>query len=156
MDMSIHAQMMANLCTPPFAQLILQVPTRHADTGDVQRQLIGAIAHGDQMARICQSRESQEMIYTVTEQLFTTAVASHFDIQGEAARFIVGMVSHADAMARIATEGAEEVFAAVRPIAHDPVPGNSHELERLRQRLEKARQEIGNISHRVMMERPAV
>jgi hypothetical protein len=153
MQMAMHAQLMANLCTAPYAQLILQVTTRHPDTGDVQRQVIAMISHGNQMSRICGTTDAQEMIYAVTEKLFASATVNGYAFQDEATRLIIGMVSHAAAMARIVSDGAAEIYGTVRPIVDDTLPTDTQQLDRLKLRLESARAEISNISHRMQMER---
>lgn len=155
LQMAMHAQLMANLCTPPYAQLILQVITRHLDTGDVQRHLIAMISHGSQMSRICGTADSQEMIYSATEKLFNSATISSYPFQDEATRLIIAMVSHAASMARIVSNGAAEIYGTMRPIVDDALPANTRELERLKERLESARHQISDISHRVQMERLA-
>ena len=153
LQMAMHSQLMANLCTPRYAQLILQVTTRHADTGDVQRQLIAMISHGNQMSRICGTADAQEMIYAITEKLFNSATVNGYPFQDEATRLIVSMVSHAASMARIVSEGYAEIYGTTRPIVNDALPTNTQELDRLKQRLEGVRNEISDISHRVQMER---
>lgn len=155
LQMAIHAQMMANLCTAPYAQLILQVMTRHPNTGDVHRQLIAMISYGSQMSRICGTANSHEMIYTVTEKLFNSATISSYAFQDEATRLIIAMVAHATSMARIVSDGAAEIYGTVRPIVDDIMPVNAQDLDRLKERLESARNQISDISHRVQMERLA-
>jgi hypothetical protein len=44
MDEHAHAQGMAHNCSPLFAQLILQVPTRYSGDNNLQFQLIGVIS----------------------------------------------------------------------------------------------------------------
>jgi hypothetical protein len=50
-------------------------------------------------------------------------------------------------------EGAAEMLAAVQPIVDAPLPSTQRELDDLHARLELARQRIGSISHRILMER---
>jgi hypothetical protein len=152
MDNRVFGLLMANHCMPQFADLVLQVSTRHADD-EVQRRLINSITHGSQMARICQSQEALQMIYATTEHLFNEATPQCIQVQEDAHRVIVSMVSHAAAMARIAAAGADEINATVRPMAHEPLPKQPDELRRLNTRLDDARRQIGDISHHVAMER---
>jgi hypothetical protein len=152
MDIRIFAQLMANNCTPQFANLVLQVPIRHSDD-KVQRRLISSITHGNQMARICQGGESLDMIYATTEHIFNEATPQGIATQEDGHRVIVSMVSHATGMARIATAGADEIYAAVRPMAHERLPQNAVESRRLHGRLEDARRKVSDICHRVSMER---
>ena len=152
MDSNMFAVLMANNCTPPYAKLVLQVTARHADE-HVQHRLISSICHGSQMARIPQSADAGEMIYSTTEHLFNEATRQAIQSQEEAHRQIVSMVCHAAGMGRIATEGAAEIFATVHLIAHESLPTDATQLQRLNTRLEGARQAMGDISHRISMER---
>jgi hypothetical protein len=45
LQMAMHAQLMADFCTAPYAQMILQVMGRHPDKGDAQRQLLATTSH---------------------------------------------------------------------------------------------------------------
>jgi hypothetical protein len=153
MQMDIHAHNIARLCTQPYAQLVLQVTAQHPDSDVLQRELISMLSHASQMSRICSAAESQEMIYTVAEKLFEAASTFVWSSQHQAVREIIGMISHASAMARIVRGGADEIYGAVRPIVEDNLPMTTIEMDHLSERLETARRQISDISHRKQMER---
>jgi hypothetical protein len=152
MNNLLFAHMMANLCKPDFAELVLQVPTRYPGDGNYQHRLISAIAHGSQMAQICRSQETNEMIYKTAVNLLNGG-QDNLDVQDEAARLIIGIVSHAHSMARITTEVADKIYAQVQPLAHAALPTGSKELEELKRRLDSAWKEISNIAHSAQMQR---
>jgi len=153
MDNRIHAQLMARNCTPRIAQLVVRVPGEKPGDDFYQTRLISSLVHGSLMSNPCQYTEAKEMIFAVTERLFAEATPDSFGAQGNAHTAIVGMVAHASLMAVTAHEGVAEILSAVQPTTLDTLPTTERELAGLHGRLEDARREISNISHRVLMER---
>jgi hypothetical protein len=151
-DSAIFARLMANLCAPGFSELVLQVPIQFPTDDNLQHRLINAIAHGSQMAQICEATEAKGMIYLVTQHLFENA-SDCFAVQDDGARIVIGVVSHANAMARITPEVASKIYAEVRPLAQETLPTTQHQLALLRQRLDEAWREITNIVHSAQMDR---
>ncbi len=153
MDIAVFAQLMAQLCLPRFAELILQVPVRHVGKDELSRKLINTISHADKMAAMPSSAQAKEMIYTVAEKAFNTAVSSTYDLQSEGARVVIALIAHADGMGRIVSEASGEIFDVVRPIVKQPLPAQQQDLDALMAQSNAITSQISRISHRVNMDR---
>ena len=153
MDIHIHAQLMAHHCVPRIADLVMRVPLDKPGDDNFQTRLIGSLVHGCQMSRNCRYADAVEAMFVVTEHLFATAQRSNFDAHNNAHMQIVSMVSHASQMGTTTPEGVAEMLTAVQPMVDAALPSTQCELDDLHARLELARQKIGRISHRILMER---
>lgn len=153
MDYRIHAQMMSHHCPPRIAQLVVRVPLEKPDYDNFQLRLIGSLVHGCQMANNCQYGEAKEMQYAITERLFAEATPDAISVQHDAHLAIVGMVSFASLTAVSMQEAAADILSSVQPTTLETLPTTQREFDGLRARLDDARREISNISHRVITER---
>lgn len=153
MDTAIHAQLMAQLCTPRFAELVLQVPVRHAGKGELSRKVINTISHADKMATTCGSLQVSEMMYAIAEKAFSTATAESYDSQGEGARLVIALISHAHLMGRSVAEVSDEMLDLVRPIVAQPLPTRQQDLDDLSAQQNTTNAKIRELAHLTIMER---
>jgi hypothetical protein len=153
MDNAIHAQLMASHCVPRIAQLVVRVPSEECGGDSFQTQLISSLVHGSLMSNNCKYAEAKEMMYAVTERLFTTASPEYFDVQNQAHMLIVGMASHASQMGTTTPDGLCETLSAVQPLVEESLPTGQQRLGRLRERLELAQSRIKDVGFKVLMER---
>ena len=142
MDIATHAQSMAHHCTPPFAELLLQVPSRLTDSRDLQSHLIREIVHASGMSQIDARQETTEMYYATASRLLTSATVQGFSAQQEATTQIVRMIAHAHGMAFTVPRAAERILSLVRPLTTGPLPTGPIELKALEARLAGVQSEI--------------
>jgi hypothetical protein len=153
MDNRIHAQLMAQNCTPRIAQLAVRVRSEKPGEDVYQGRLISSLVHGSMMSNNCRYSEAKEMMYMVTERLFAEASPNWFGVQNDAHAAIVREISHASQMAVTAHERAEDIQSTVQPTTLDTLPTTQRELNGLRGRVDDATVEIRNITHQVLMDR---
>jgi hypothetical protein len=146
MDIAVHAQGMAHNCTPAFAELVLEVPTRLANNYDFQRRIILEIVHASGMSQIDARPETTQMLYNVANRLLTTATPQSFLMQAEATRRIVQAVVHAHNIALTVPTEAERLMAAVRPLTNSALPTGPAELRILEGRLTEAQSTIRSVA----------
>jgi len=150
MDIASHAQLIAQLCSTSFAQLVLEVPTCYKRDHELARQLISSISHADKMAAIGEP-PAPGMIFELAQKLLHTACRDSIVVQSTAAHQLIRLVSHANGMARIVPQVADDIFALVRPLVDDPLPTEQAQLDRLSHQERDVCTEIQRICHEAQM-----
>jgi hypothetical protein len=147
MDNRPFALSMSRHCSPEFAVLLASVISRHSDV-NVQYRLISTIASSSRMALGCQTRESAEMSYMITERLFNEATPQSIAVQDDGHWAIVVMAAHTSLMAIGSPMVANEIHAVLIPIVLESLPQNRHERQELAARLHSAYVQMREISYR--------
>lgn len=128
---------MARGARPEFATLILAVTMKHGDDS-VQHRLINAIRSSSNLTLSCLTAEAIQVIYKVTERLFSEADPACFSVQDGSHWEVVREASNASLMAHNCPQGASEIHAILERFANERLPRTREESQQLTARLHTA------------------